>query len=562
MKFFRCAIAGAIAVSAALAQNASAVPAIGGCRFEPDRMQFAGSPQQQATCLLRKVKPKGSGAIVQPVPPWLLQRIGNPVSFKAEQVRQFLDQHGIEGAELGGPLVLGDSSAVRYFVIHDTSSPELPNAPAFPAEIDLPGHSSNVLSGWKGVSKMVNLIISRDGRSRMLQDWAVSRPESATKVEVRFNAARKAFVHVENIQVRMKPPGSWAWRAPVPGFGMRQEERLALAYIVASLRAGRWLIPAYHYNIDQGIPGGHDDPQNADLSSWVAQIEVIDRQIQQPSAANADRPMRGSIATAETVGATAARAQSGATWPEWVDLSKWSDFAEDYRAQFDRCDASNRFRSIALPATVGRRTYYGCSSDRNRVTVLRRIDSTPELAGGAVAFASKLSVDLDGSWYACNTPGTDLCGTSLMLKSADGSAVPVSSDHVPYVVIPVAGPTSELAREFRNKTGLDQGDFGVVISAGDVIPVMVADGGPFPKLGEGSIALHRRLGRELCADKDDKGRCRTVVRRLTSHPGPLVTILFPGSRRKDVTADNVEAIVKEEGMRLWRLVGDQVAPGR
>jgi hypothetical protein len=54
-----------------------------------------------------------------------------------------------------------------------------------------------------------------------------------------------------------------------------QEQRLALAYIVASVRAGRWLIPAYHFNIDQGLPNVHDDPQNVELKSWVEQIAMI-----------------------------------------------------------------------------------------------------------------------------------------------------------------------------------------------------------------------------------------------------------------------------------------------
>lgn len=258
-----------------------------------------------------------------------------------------------------------------------------------------------------------------------------------------------------------------------------------------------------------------------------------------------------------------AAAQTAPEWPQWIDLSGWSDVSEDYRWQFSRCDDENRFRNYKLPTTIGKRTYYGCISDKNSVSALRRSAPSKELPHGAIVFASKLSVDLDGSWYACNTPGkTDLCPTALMLRDADGKQVPVSSDHIPYVVIPIAGPTRELAREFRELTGVDPGDFGLVITPTEVIPVLVADGGPFPKLGEGSIALHRKLGRELCAGKDEQGRCLTVKRPLSSHPGPLITVLFPKSRRQDLNSGNAATLLQQEGERLWKLVRGTMGSSR
>jgi len=275
-----CQMAWAIALAVALfSQPTVAAPTIGGCSFDPATRNFAGTVEQQSICLLRKVKPKGSGATAQSVPTWLLQRIDHPITLTVAQVQAYLDRNRISSADVGGALAMGDTPVRRYFVIHDTSWPELPDAPSFPTDIDLPDHPSNRLTGWDGISNKVNLIISRDGRSRTFQDWSTARPSSATKLEVRTNASREAFVHVENIQVRMKPPGSWAWRAPEPGLGSAQEQRLALAYVVASLRAGRWLIPAYHFNIDQGLPDGHDDPQNADLASWVARLQSIEKEI-------------------------------------------------------------------------------------------------------------------------------------------------------------------------------------------------------------------------------------------------------------------------------------------
>ena len=251
-------------------------------------------------------------------------------------------------------------------------------------------------------------------------------------------------------------------------------------------------------------------------------------------------------------GSTAAAAPN---WPGWVDFSRWTDINEDYRAQFADCDTRNVFRGLQMNRKHAGKYYYGCSSDPSRVTVLRKLAPADGLPEGAVAYTSKLSVDLDGSWYACNTPGkTDQCPTSLSLKGAGGKMIPVSSERVAYVAIPVRGPTKELSREFATLTGIGQGDFGVVVTPGGAIPVIVADGGPFSKLGEGSIELHRRLGQELCKVKDAEGRCREVIRPLRSLPGPIVTIIIPNSRRSDVTAANVEAVTKSEGERIWQLI--------
>jgi hypothetical protein len=56
--------------------------------------------------------------------------------------------------------------------------------------------------------------------------------------------------------------------APSPGFSRAQYERLALIYIVASRRAGAWMIPAFHAVIDDGIPDKHDDPQNFEFAEF------------------------------------------------------------------------------------------------------------------------------------------------------------------------------------------------------------------------------------------------------------------------------------------------------
>lgn len=259
-----------------LAGGSADAAVYGPCRFNSASLAFDGSVADTAACLLRRVKEKGAGAVAQPVPPWLLSHITRSVDITPAQVSAYLSAHSIAPGDLTSQLTAGDTPTRRYFVIHDTSSPEIPGT-SFPATINEQSYSGNALTGWTDTSRRVNLITSRDGRSRLFQDWSRSRPAPATKIEQNsmVPAARERFVHVENIQPRLNPDHTFFWQAPNPGFAPAQEQRLALAYVIASSRAGHWLIPAYHFNIDEGIANGHDDPQHADLASWVARVETI-----------------------------------------------------------------------------------------------------------------------------------------------------------------------------------------------------------------------------------------------------------------------------------------------
>jgi hypothetical protein len=64
-------------------------------------------------------------------------------------------------------------------------------------------------------------------------------------------------------------------QTPDPSFTTVQYKRLALLYIIASVRAGHWLIPAFHAAIDGHIPNGHDDPLNFDINSFAAGLEKV-----------------------------------------------------------------------------------------------------------------------------------------------------------------------------------------------------------------------------------------------------------------------------------------------
>lgn len=225
-------------------------------------------------------------------------------------------------------------------------------------------------------------------------------------------------------------------------------------------------------------------------------------------------------------------------WPAGVDLPAGQEIDEAYRREFDQCDRQERFRGHPT---------HGCSDDPNAVTALRR------LPDGSVGYVSKLAVDLDGSPFACGPDHgrMDQCPTSLMLPDGRGGEVPVDADAIAYVVIPEAGP-SDVRGEFTRLTGVGVGDFGVVIAGGRIVPVIVADTGPFAKLGEGSLALHRALGRELCVERS-AAACRRMVEPMESIDGNVTTILFPGTARDNLTPATIGAVTHTEGLRLWAL---------
>ena len=230
-------------------------------------------------------------------------------------------------------------------------------------------------------------------------------------------------------------------------------------------------------------------------------------------------------------------------WPAGVALPAGVPIDEAYRAEFGVCDRNDRFHGHRV---------HGCRNDPNAVTALRR------LPGGAIAYVAKLAVDLDGSPFACSADhgAMDQCPTSLMLPAGKRGDIPVDADTIPYVIIPWTGPRAEEGR-FTKLTGVAVGDFGVVIAHGRTIPVIVADTGPFEKLGEGSLALHRALGRELCRVRTDGGTCRRVIERMASIGGDVTTVLFPHTARNDVTSATIARIVREEGLRHWRALQDR-----
>ncbi|ELE9245780.1 hypothetical protein RM352_002162 [Enterobacter kobei] len=280
------------------------------CGFSEKNLSFAGTPLQQANCLLKQITIGGDLAKTSPsLPPHLKSLIGNKVSIDKSKIIKYFSDNNISDTAVGGSITEslshsseGSKPVARYFVIHDVSynvcdkKEKLHNT-------DSPSAEWNLSKTWEN-STQAHLYITRDGKFLSPQGRTFATPWRATQLELDKvgKPSMGLFLHVENIQVRTAayPPGGIYWVkkknkngrvyidcendriAQTPGFTDIQLSRLALAYIIASYRKGSWLIPAYHANIDRGISGGHDDPQNFDLDKWSNNICSILTELNSP----------------------------------------------------------------------------------------------------------------------------------------------------------------------------------------------------------------------------------------------------------------------------------------
>ncbi len=267
-----------------------------------------------------------------------------------------------------------------------------------------------------------------------------------------------------------------------------------------------------------------------------------------------------------------------------VDLTKAVPLDEDYRRQFAVCDGEggggvgkDSFRGHPLPRGMH------CSSDPNRVHALAK------LADGGIYWQSKMALDVDGSWVATSgrkwttksgkpRQTTDQCGTSLKWRSvAKGPDckmpdAQVDPDAMPFIAIPAAGagylklPKAEgaaLAGEFRRKSGLANGDMGVVIYGDRWAPAFIADAGPFFRLGEGSARIFTALDRTRCTrGADADGRCVGDGGLVYPYSdagigGDVVYVFYPGTGG-GLTKANAIARICEFAARQLNLTGSSI----
>ena len=254
---------------------------IGGCRFDRDTLTFAGSPLEQAACLLRKVELMGAKK-PQPLPPVLVRLMtegGAPSpGQKAAAIAAFPEPYrdyalGYQDrpasrTEAGVPLL--------YFVIHDTSEPFM-KTDEFPHRLN-DDPKINSFNYYLAAEPVAHIFLNRQGQIWAAHDFSV--PWRATKLESRVVgvSARGRFVHIETVQPRRFLPGATnrgQTYGPSPGFTRDQYRMLAALYVYASARAGHWLIPGFHATVDDQIPDAHDDPQNFDLKQFARELEKL-----------------------------------------------------------------------------------------------------------------------------------------------------------------------------------------------------------------------------------------------------------------------------------------------
>ena len=250
------------------------------CRFDVGTFQFAGTPTEQARCLLRHVEPGGGADPDQDLPPTLAGRIGQPVDIDVAKLANVLRRERITLPVTTPVSETLDHRRAIYFVIHDTSSPWI-GAGAFRPDLDKQPRFNDV-SQFLGKDAVAHLFNDRRGRVTIGHDFEVGW--RATKLErILGEAVRGRFLHIENVQPRREDPAGPPHNdriGPAPGFTRAQYRTLALLYVLASARAGTWMTPAFHANIDRGIPQSHDDPQNFDLAEFDTAVARWVRRLQ------------------------------------------------------------------------------------------------------------------------------------------------------------------------------------------------------------------------------------------------------------------------------------------
>ncbi len=253
-------------------------------KFDTVKFEFKGTKVEQAKYLLRYVKKYAHlGDSLTTLPPFIDAILTDKVKIvPLKKLQEYLDKEQLSPLEIGGllssPICEVDGKKASYFVIHDTSN-FLKDSTAFPVNIDSVSWRGNRIDD-KTTFKNTHLFINRLGASITSNDMGL--PIRGTKFENpnRNPAIQKnilgTFIHIEVIQPRIADPGKKNDAIAInPGFTMAQYKRLALLYIIASARKGEWLVPTFHAVLDDGIPDGHDDPQNFQIYQFDMQISAL-----------------------------------------------------------------------------------------------------------------------------------------------------------------------------------------------------------------------------------------------------------------------------------------------
>ncbi len=250
------------------------------------------SSKDQAKCLLRPVSKFGNlGKNLSTLPVPLDRLLSLPtIDLDKDTLRRYLKANNIQESDIGGSL---DSSIsrgnnnssradlARYFIIHDTSTPNFEDR-NFPANINDARWSGNDLQQLTQGEPVAHVFVNRVGESATTVNFDTPWRSTGFEVDICGVPCKGMFLSVEMVQPRRSDPSGGNGNdaiAPNPGFTDSQLDRLAIVYVAASVRRGKWMIPAFHASLDAEIEGGHDDPQNFSLDNWSEHLDNLLKQI-------------------------------------------------------------------------------------------------------------------------------------------------------------------------------------------------------------------------------------------------------------------------------------------
>ena len=269
------------------------IKSMGACSFDPETLSFAGTPVEQAMCLMRGMDAtRNLAPPLQSLPAALASRVGERAGLPSrESLSGFLSRQNLEwdfAAYLWQPLSRArdndpDAPMARYFVIHDTSGPYYGHS-SFPDDINENPKINNLKNfvcsdGWG----RAHIVVNRMGQMLVAHDYSIPWRETKFEQAAEFGGALQGlFLHNELIQPRRTGARGGDGRSPDPAFSSAQYDRVALLYTIASVRAGQWLIPAFHAALDSDIRNGHDDPLNFDIQSFADSLDKLADKLGRP----------------------------------------------------------------------------------------------------------------------------------------------------------------------------------------------------------------------------------------------------------------------------------------
>lgn len=184
-----------------------------------------------------------------------------------------------------------------------------------------------------------------------------------------------------------------------------------------------------------------------------------------------------------------------------------------------------------------------------------------------VFWESKMAIDADGGPNMAHLTGKSLDPE----EGADSTAFEFSegeylvAEENAYVVLSEWKDFIAPEDGGRTLSEVRVGDVAVIVHKGLKAAAIVGDTGPEddkekpqPKIGEGSIKLHKLLGRPNACKMDHTNTFCVEVGR-ESIPGQVLFFVFPGSHKqlrvKELTRQNIEAKVAKLAFELFARLG-------